>query len=287
MTPVTLADALAAAGLALKRHTTGNHRAPCPRCNRGARDDALGVTIAADWSAVWHCFRCGWAGAWQPKDLMPRGPVKVTARPRPARVEKRRWSLYANGLWSRAEPIEGSPVETYLRSRGCAVPADADLRFHPNIHGHPTMVARISDAITNEPMSLHFTFLKRDGSGKAEIEKPKLLLADHQKAGGVVRLCADAEVTIGLGLSEGIETALSATAAGWSPVWAAIDAGNLSSFPILAGIESLTVFADNDESGTGQRAADQVATRWREAGREARIVLPPELGTDWNDARAA
>jgi putative DNA primase/helicase len=66
-----------------------------------------------------------------------------------------------------------------------------------------------------------------------------------------------------------------------TPVWALGGAGNLSSFPVLSGIEALTVTADADEPG--QRAAVAVADRWRRAGREAVIISPP-VG-DWADPR--
>jgi hypothetical protein len=84
-------------------------------------------------------------------------------------------------------------------------------------------------------------------------------------------------------LAEGIETALAVMADGWMPVWATVDAGNMAAFPVLSGIESLTLFADNDLSGTGLNAAEACVARWRGAGRESRIVMPTRADTDWND----
>ena len=66
------------------------------------------------------------------------------------------------------------------------------------------------------------------------------------------------------------------------PVWSALNAGNLADLPVLAGIERLYVYADNDASGTGQRAAETLARRWYDAGRETFIALPK--AGDWNDA---
>ncbi|WP_395020191.1 toprim domain-containing protein [Dongia sp.] len=143
------------------------------------------------------------------------------------------------------------------------------------------MMARVTDALTAAPISLHFTRLRGDGSGKAEVEKAKLLLTGHRKAGGCIRLCADEQVQAGLGLAEGIETALRVMADGWHPVWAAIDAGNMATWPVLLGVESLTLFADHDKAGL--RSADTCRTRWRDAGRECRIVSPREIGADWAD----
>ena len=55
--------------------------------------------------------------------------------------------------------------------------------------------------------------------------------------------------------------------------------GNLKHFPVLGGIEALTVAADADKPG--QEAATEVIRRWRRAGREAIIVAPPN--GDWAD----
>ena len=103
------------------------------------------------------------------------------------------------------------------------------------------------------------------------------------RAGGAcVKLAPDEDVTHGLFLAEGVETALAAIRAGLAPVWAAGDAGHLRSFPVLGGIECLTVLADRDAGGTGVEAARGCAARWTAAGREVRII-PPRSAKDWND----
>ena len=57
----------------------------------------------------------------------------------------------------------------------------------------------------------------------------------------------------------------------------------MAAFPVLVGVETLTLFADNDLSGAGLRAANEVAARWRSAGRRARVYLWEAMG-DLNDA---
>jgi hypothetical protein len=47
------------------RLPAGNHRLPCPACSKRPTDKTLGVSVAHDGAAVWHCFRCGAAGASQ------------------------------------------------------------------------------------------------------------------------------------------------------------------------------------------------------------------------------
>jgi len=149
---------------------------------------------------------------------------------------------------------------------------------------YPAMVALITDAITAKPISLHLTYIMPDGSAKAPVERPKILLKGHRKSGGVIRLVDDAEVTMGLGIAEGIESSLSVMKSGWKPVWAAIDAGNIKTFPVLPIIDYLTIFADKDIAG--MRAAQECEKRWLEAGRKAIIVSPKNIGDDWNDVIA-
>lgn len=98
--------------------------------------------------------------------------------------------------------------------------------------------------------------------------------------GGVVRLCGDDEVSAGLAIAEGIETAL---AAPFRPVWACLSAGGMAAFPVLAGIEALTIFADNDASGAGQRAANECAHRWHQRGIEVTINIVDIVGIDFAD----
>jgi putative DNA primase/helicase len=48
-------------------------------------------------------------------------------------------------------------------------------------------------------------------------------------------------------------------------------------------MECLTIPVDNDESGTGQRAALECSRRWTDAGREVFRLIPNQGGEDFND----
>ena len=104
----------------------------------------------------------------------------------------------------------------------------------------------------------------------------------------MVRLFADEELTTGLCVAEGLETALSA-AKGFRPTWATLDAGNLAALPVLPGVEALTIVADNDPPNprtgrrTGIEAAWACAASWTKAGAEVRVWLAPDEGADLND----
>jgi putative DNA primase/helicase len=126
-----------------------------------------------------------------------------------------------------------------------------------------------------------------DGSGKAPATirenvalEPKMILGTW----GVIRLASDDRIVRALAIAEGIENALTAAQIiGWGPVWAAGTADRIRQFPLLPWIECITVFADAEDVGI--QAARECATRWRDAGREAIVHVPPE-GEDWNIAVA-
>lgn len=226
-----------------------------------------------------------WALAWlghSASGCQRPAPVRPVATPeRPRDAEPSTTADLARTVWREAEAPAGTLVETYLASRGLALPADAPLRFHPacprGAERWPAMVALMTDPATGEPCGVHRTFLARDGKGKAPGPMPAKMMAGNA---GVIRLTPDAEVTTGLGIAEGIETGLSvAQGFGWRPVWAAGSAGSIGNFPVLSGIEAMTIFADTGEAG--QRNARQCAARWMAAGLEARICTPP-VG-DFND----
>ena len=104
---------------------------------------------------------------------------------------------------------------------------------------------------------------------------------------GIIRLSADEDVGEGLHIAEGKESALAAMALGLRPVWAMGSDKTMAKFPVLAGVGCLTILADHDASGAGERAARQVERRWLEAGRKVRIFMRNEPGDINNALKAA
>jgi hypothetical protein len=102
-------------------------------------------------------------------------------------------------------------------------------------------------------------------------------------------LWPDEDVTEGLVIGEGVETVLAAATKQThrntllQPAWACGCADNLRNFPVLPGIQHLTILADNDESGAGQAAACACAERWSEEGRDVEVLTPDQCGSDFND----
>lgn len=266
----------------------GPARQRCPACGRSDRDNTLGISHDRH-GGVAHCFRCGHVETLRKERVAVRpGRTKP-----PPNAPRRHDALSDHGreLWAACRPLAGQAL-TYLEARGCVVPpTDGDLRWHPALthpitgYTGPALVALLTDATDSRiARTLHRTWIRRDGTKAPEANPPRLLLGRHRKAGAVCRLWPDDAVTHGLGVAEGVETALS-LAHGFTPAWAAIDAGNLADFPLLAGIECLTVAADHDDAGL--KAARACAARWHAAGREVRVVMPDAVGSDLNDVAVA
>jgi hypothetical protein len=191
----------------------------------------------------------------------------------------------ATVIWDRTLPIAGTDGEAYLAQRGIVfddVPDLGGLRWHPKCPWGtgtaPCIVSRFTDAITVEPRGIW----RRPLTG----EKPKSL---GPTAGCVIRLWPDDCVELGLVLGEGVETTLAAATrithrfTLLRPAWAAGSSGNIASFPALGGLEALTLLVDHDENRTGERAAEQCARRWSDAGKKVIRLMPGDLGNDFND----
>jgi hypothetical protein len=192
-------------------------------------------------------------------------------------------------------PVRGTPGERYLAEvRKIDPGAIADvlectdvIGWHPSVYfnseGHElhsrrlgAIIGIMTDPITRIPTgAISRTYLGPDGM---KVGKAKTL----GRPQGILRLTPDEDVSEGLHLSEGLETALTGMAAGFRPMWLTGSAGFMARFPVLSGITSLTLIADHDASGAGEGAAQEVASRWQAAGRQVRILRPRAMG-DLND----
>ena len=160
------------------------------------------------------------------------------------------------------------------------------IRFHPAcpFGGARTaaMVALVRDVNTNEPKAIHRTALDTNGCKTSVDGNDRLSLGPV--GGGAVKITPDENVTLCLGVGEGIESTLSMRFAhefGESPVWALLSSGEVNAFPVLEGIEALWIAVDHDAAGT--TAAHTCARRWKAASREVFLIKSRHLGDDLND----
>ena len=176
-----------------------------------------------------------------------------------------------------AKPAQGTPVETYLASRGIRLPTPDALRFHAGLK-HPSggiwpaMVALVTNGVDGTPLAIHRTFLARDGGGKAPVDPQKMMLGPCR--GGAVRLADPSDVLM---VGEGIETCLAAMLASGHPAWAALSTSGLRSLDLPKDVRDVIVLADGDEAG--EAAARDCALRWKRRG-PARSHRPPAVG-EW------
>jgi hypothetical protein len=107
-------------------------------------------------------------------------------------------------------------------------------------------------------------------------------------AGAAIKLSGHDEVECSLHVGEGVETVLAAMALGFKPAWALGSAGAIRAFPVLGGIDCLTIFVDHDNPDrngrqAGHEAAWECSERWMAVRREVRCVVPRRLGADMAD----
>ena len=194
----------------------------------------------------------------------------------------------ARAIWDAAGHASGSLVEVYLAGRGLSLDlldnVHEVIRFHRacawrdeeadrTVHV-PCMVSALRSIQGDEVTGIHRTRLGPDGT---KLGRRMLGIA----RAAAIKLDADADVTMGLAIGEGIESCLAARAFGLRPVWALGSASAIASFPVTAGIEALTILAENDAASAS--AVEACAARWAAAGAEVSIIRSTR-GNDLNDA---
>lgn len=233
----------------------------------------------------------GTAAAIAPVVARPRKPSAVEAQ----QIQHRHERVWHNGIALTHDVA--APARKYLQSRGLDVPQTKVLRFHPSLAYHdedgvfigyfPAMIAAVV-TLGGSRVTVHRTYLTESGE-KADLPAAKKnmeVVPGTTLLGAAIRLAAPLDGI--LGVAEGIETALSATALTGVPCWSTVAAPFLEAFEPPPDIKRLFVFADKDRSGTGEKVAQRLVERMWARGLQAAIYLPAlELGdaksVDWND----
>jgi len=224
----------------------------------------------------------------------------------------------AREVFYAAPPLAGSPVERYLASRCLELeqlpkgPKGGDrtptiLRYLPAEHpfayhresarGLPCMLAGCVDWHSGKIKAVHRTWLKGDGSGKADVDPVKKtwpassgLVIPIWRGASNLQLpdAISAGLLETLMLTEGIEDAL--TSAIREPelrTWAFISLGNLSTIVIPPCVDRVMLHKHYEP--TNRTAAQSFARGkhaiWRQGELEVivREVRDPRVGKDFND----
>jgi Toprim domain/CHC2 zinc finger len=269
---------------------------PCPIC--GGRD-RFSINLKKQ---VWNCRGCSKGG--DVLDLVQhlddadfrtavrtlagteRKPITPTRPPATSKHDDAENSERALRIWNDASPIAGTLAEVYLHGRKLHDLPGADvLRFHPACPfdggRQDCLISLYRNIITNEPQAISRAAIDAAGN-----KIDRLTLGPTK--GAAINVDADENVEYGLTVGEGLETCLAARQLGFRPSWSVGSAGAIRNFPVLSGIDALTILVDHDEADrngrrAGQEAAHECGKRWRAAGREVRLVIPKAAGADIAD----
>jgi hypothetical protein len=275
---MTAAAAIAAAlgGRRTQRLADGSYLVPCPLPShgkgRGDRNPSLRIGDGETRLLV-HCYAgCDHGDVLAElhrRDLLDDERPASKAAKRPQQAAERRYGREyeadqrrkASWLWLNRRPIASTIAEAYLRSRKIICPLPATLGFLParKPEHHPALIAAFGIPDEPEPGvlgklphtsvgSIHLTLLRPDGSGKAEVEKPKLIVGSPL---GQPIVLAPPNDLLGLAITEGIEDALSAHMMTGLGAWAAGAAGFMPKLVemVPSFIEAVTIYAHADKAG--------------------------------------
>jgi hypothetical protein len=272
---------------------------PCPRCG-GV--DRFSIHVK---NQLFNCRQCGGKGRGSIDLVMflddcnfsdaiahlagaapQRTDFSIAKKPPPAtkqhneEADRERSINAARLIWARRRPIAGTIADHYFRFRGLTIGEDlahcigfdpeaswreaANDPASPLLHV-PCVLAAFRLIDTDEIVAVQKTRLNPDG-GKFGRR------FNGPSAGAVCKIDSDEAVTQGLSLAEGLETALSARVLGFLPCWATGGTGTLETFPVLPGIEGLTLHRERDANGASARAVEACARRWYAAERDVKIT---------------
>jgi putative DNA primase/helicase len=270
-----------------------NRHGPCPMCGGKDRfrfDDKEG-------KGTWICNRCGSGdGAELVKRIngveykeaakMIEGVAGKVRSNQGKQEPKPINRAELNRHWSVGRPIELDSVAGRYLNQRCGLetfPTCLRMFEADGMAGGRTaeIMAKVTDS-AGLPVTLHRTFIPSASNGaKHEWNVDRKFMPGKLPEGVSIKLYPWGQI---LGIAEGIETALSASALFGVTVWAAISAPLLKKWRPPAGVGKVIIFGDNDENFTGQEAAYSLA-RSLSGDLEVEVKIPSIPGWDWNDVQ--
>jgi putative DNA primase/helicase len=281
--------------LGLPEECLRNKHGPCPLCqskdnfrwdNANGSGSYICTCSAGDGMSLAMAFTGKTFAAQAAEIDQMLGNITPDTAPRPDMSDEDRRQIL-RATYAATKPIQpGDLADKYLNSRGLGDTSyPKSLRFGASLKDgdggvRPCLVAMVTDA-EGKPVTMHRTFLRGDGLAKAEMPSPRKLMPGELPDGACVRLSDG--VAACLGVAEGVETALAASAIYGLPVWSALTAGMLARWIPPEGCEEVTIFGDNDAKFAGQAAAYALARRLATKGLLVTVKIPDRIGMDWAD----
>ena len=254
---------------AFRLRASGTERAgPCPVCGG---HDRFAINVKKQ---TWNCRGCGKGGGdaislamhmdgsnfpgavksiTASAELPAARPAQAPTKPEqssPDNAESRVQD--ALDIFDAAADLRGTLGEDYLRRDRELETADNFSSFLRWDAWKRALIGLFRDICTDEPRAITRIFLDADGH--------KITRKFLGPVGGcAIKIDPDEDVTMGVCIGEGLETCLAARQLGLRPVWALGSVGGISKFPVLAGIDALTILEEFDDSGANARAVDVAA----------------------------
>ena len=225
------------------------------------------------------------------------------------RMQRLKRRKRAHLMFAKADPFVSETVARYLASRGLALPPTLEARWCRSFERFewligrnretgelgpefPAMIWGFVDA-QGKQQACHITYLAHDGSGKAPVEKPKLIWPEHM--GLVIRVARgetklDPEEAAKQGkaspvvITEGLEDAITiANAAPELRVWCAGSLAGYGAVPDHPCVSGWVVAKDNDW-GKAQAATlfERAVARLKGFRKPVRVIAS-DIGKDFND----
>jgi putative DNA primase/helicase len=253
------------------------------------RDPSLSIAQGDDGRILVHCHAGCEQGAvidaLRSRGLWANGDRSYDRVIAPERQQRRerddaRTAELVERIWREAIDPLGTPAEHYLQARKLCLPSElrvSVLRFHPTCTWEGSTAACLLAAFreigTNKLTGIH----------RIRVDQPERWPKAERKmlgtvAGSAIKLDSRTEY---LAIGEGLETCMAARQLGLRPVWALGSAGGIENFPLVSGVQELTILGENN-GGPNRKAAMRCCETWR----QRRVFLfAPRLGfKDFNDA---
>jgi hypothetical protein len=191
----------------------------------------------------------------------------------------------AQRIWNEAAGPKWTKAEEYLASRALSLADGLNgtvLRFHPECPWRnentgrtdliPCLIAAFRSIDDDIVTAVH----------RMRLDQPRLWPKTQRRMlGATLRAAVKlASPSCRLTIGEGVETCMAATALGLGAAWALGSSGGIARFPVLDGIEELTILAEPGEGS--ERDVRICGRRWRHAGRRV-LISRSTVGSDHND----
>ena len=267
------------------------HHCACPICGPGKNGTRFRMDDRGG-TGTWICNHCGSGDGvslimkvlgvdFKEAVIAIRGVLGSAniSKPQP---EKKADKKMLRKTYTESEVVcTGDPVSQYLTNRGIKITSNK-LRYHPACYEpetHTKMPAMLAAYTLQDgtAVTIHRTYLTLDGR-KANVKNTKKLMPTLKPmAGGAIRLFDPVDGLICV--AEGIETALAVHEQTNKPAWSLVSWALMEAFEPPIGVKTVLIFADNDLSYTGQKAAYTLANKLVVKNQiEAKVFTPKNTG---------